>query len=160
MLSTKEVFELLTFLSETEEHDAVWWTSNHEGKLTFLVNCNDFFAWGCADAEEIENQQDIDAFEQAYRDCLKIDQFTTYWWKLLYCARKRGSRPQGAQYSRIPKELHPLFDACGPPRAIDYGNPYTPEGEYRYSSSLYSKVTEKTTRFWYKIRKLLKSLGN
>ena len=47
----------------------------------------------------------------------------------LYCARRREERPQGACYSIIPKNLWPLFHACGPERKTGLGNPYEP-GEY------------------------------
>ena len=34
----------------------------------------------------------------------------------LFSARVRKMRPQGASYKLYPKELWPLFDACGPER--------------------------------------------
>lgn len=46
--------------------------------------------------------------------------------------RARNLRPQGACYKAIPTVLHDLFDAAGPPRDIDIGNPYTQNNEYKY----------------------------
>ena len=42
---------------------------------------------------------------------------------LLYCARKRKMRPQGAMYKTIPKTLWHLFDVCGEEREMNMGNP-------------------------------------
>jgi hypothetical protein len=42
---------------------------------------------------------------------------------LFWCARVRGMRPQGACYKSIPEAFWPLFDACGPAREADLGNP-------------------------------------
>jgi hypothetical protein len=83
------------------------------------VNANDLFYWGVADGVEIRDE-DIPIFDQALIDCegnfaLAGD---------LYCARKEKMRPQGAVYSSIPKKFWGLFDACGPEREIDRGNPY------------------------------------
>jgi len=42
---------------------------------------------------------------------------------LLYCARKRKMRPQGAMYEYLNKENWPLFDECGPVREKSLSNP-------------------------------------
>jgi len=77
-------------------------------ECTLYVNCSDTFFWGCYDNEEI-------TFEElaALKEC----------WSLsgtggdLWCARKRGMRPQAACYREVyPIEEWPLFDACGPER--------------------------------------------
>ena len=88
------------------------------------VNCNDLFFWGCADAENI-NEELMVEFNQAVSDCgdLRIG-------AELYCARRREMRPQGACYSYYDKALWPLFDACGPERDVGFGNPYKP-GDYK-----------------------------
>lgn len=89
------------------------------------INCNDLFAWGCADSEDLP----IDALphlEKAVEDCGGD-------WDiggLLYCARNRKVRPQGAFYSYIPNNLWHLFDSCGEERETGFGNPYKP-GEYK-----------------------------
>lgn len=86
--------------------------------LIFHIGCNDLFFWGCADAESIESQEDVDLYEQSIEDVRAFDNWACY----LYCARKRKMRPQGAAYPDE-KSLWPLFDACGPEREINMGNP-------------------------------------
>lgn len=90
-----------------------------------VVNCNDLFYWACSDGEDI-TEETLPQFHQAVKDC-KEDESLAAW---LYCARIRKMRPQGAAYTYIPKDLWPLFDACGPEREIDFGNSWKP-GEYR-----------------------------
>jgi len=90
--------------------------------LSFYILCNDFFSWGCADAEAIENQQDVDLLEQCIKDCQAVRQSGEVHASQLYCAKKRKMRPQGAAYP-YEKDLWPLFDACGPEREINMGNP-------------------------------------
>jgi len=85
------------------------------------IDCSDLFFWGMAEGEDIE----LEAFNQAVDDCngnLPVG-------SLLYCARQREMRPQGAYYSYFPEELWELFDACGPEREVGFGNPYAP-GDY------------------------------
>ena len=89
------------------------------------VNCNDLFFWGSADGETI-TEQDMPTFEAAVEDCggdLTVG-------ALLWCARRRQQRPQGAYYSYFKKEHWHLFDACGPERETGFGNPYAP-GQYQ-----------------------------
>lgn len=82
------------------------------------INCNDVFFWGSADAEDLspETLGDLDA---AIADCHGDEESGA----LLYCARRRGMRPQGAMYKYIPKNLWAFFDACGPYRETDFFNP-------------------------------------
>lgn len=47
---------------------------------------------------------------------------------LLFSARSRGMRPQGAYYKLFPRDTWELFDACGPEREVGVGNPYVPGG--------------------------------
>lgn len=42
---------------------------------------------------------------------------------LLWCARQRATRPQGAYYKHLDPRLHHLFDAVGPEREVGLGNP-------------------------------------
>jgi hypothetical protein len=87
--------------------------------LDFYVICNDLFFWGCADAEDIESQEDVDLYKKAIEDVGTFDA----WASSLFCARKRKMRPQGAAYPNTAKSLWPLFDACGPERELTTGNP-------------------------------------
>lgn len=100
--------------------DDLWWRGRDgasTGPLEFFVNCNDVFAWGCADCEKIESDEDLDALDQAKADAPND-------WPLLFVARKRKTRPQGAVYKHFDIESIPLFNACGPRREPGLGNPY------------------------------------
>lgn len=105
-----------------------------------VANCNDFFYWACADGEELTDA-DVPAALKAIADCETALAGTgTLWGVSLWVCRKRGSRPQGGWYATsgywkdreggIPKALYSLFNACGPHRKSEFGNPYaTPEAE-------------------------------
>lgn len=106
------------------------------------VNCSDIFYWGCADAEEVEGPDDLELFRQSMRDIESIEKSKCFTGgPELYCSRKRGMRPQGAYYKYImsldsgpeaeekTKKLRELFNAAGPEREVESGNPYKP-GEY------------------------------
>lgn len=80
------------------------------------ITCNDVFHWGCADVEDINSDEDIELLIQACKDS-EFDGPT------LYCARKRGMRPQGAMYKHLDEKDWPLFDECGPHRETGIGNP-------------------------------------
>ena len=101
--------------ADAEERGSLW------------INCNDFFAWGCADSESIESAEDLLLLAQAMSDADLAGDAS--WGPLLYCARRAKLRPQGAAYPKN-RGLWPLFDACGPEREVGIGNPYRP-GEYR-----------------------------
>jgi len=107
-----DVIRLLRILAEHECHDCVWWHCD----LTFFVGCNDVFCWACADAEPVASEADVDALEQALKDADDDG-------AMLYCARKRGMRPQGALYKHIDPANRHWFDECGPEREVGPGNP-------------------------------------
>ena len=97
-----------------------------ERRLEILIDDSDLFAWGCATTTWVA---DPDPLRQCYEDCKATDAETgAIYAPYLYCARVRGLRPQGACYPHD-RRFWPLFDACGPEREIDSGNPYPP-GEY------------------------------
>lgn len=96
------------------------------------VNCNDLFAWACADAEEV-TPENIELLEQAVADVTPLYE---KWWSYpkgapeserpplvlkdyatsLFACRVRKERPQGPCYQSYPPELAALFDAAGPDR--------------------------------------------
>ena len=103
--------------------------------VAFFVNCNDFFWWGCGDAEEV-TPENIAVFEQAKRDAEAIE----CRWEAphLFCARVRKLRPQGCCYPKESAAIA-LYDACGPKREIDLGNPYAHPhdgGKYEYTKAM------------------------
>ena len=89
-----------------------------EGEITIYmdVNCNDLFFWGCSDSEEV--------LPSEIPDLLKcLEEAPNGNGELLWVARKRGMRPQGAFYKLFDDKIKPLFDACGPKRKVEFGNP-------------------------------------
>ncbi len=99
-----------------------WDNEKYIGQIP-CVNCNDTFAWGCADGEEL-TKDNIEIFYQSIEDAGEKDGPD------LFCARVREMRPQGACYGYYDEKNWPLFNACGPERETGFGNPYAP-GEYQ-----------------------------
>lgn len=110
---------LLKLIAEHEIIGDLFWTKD----LNFYVVCSDVFAWGCAESESIDSQEDVDLFEQAIKDCKSKEFCGEEYADIVYACRKRKMRPQGAMYSHINPAIHPLLDACGPEREIDFLNP-------------------------------------
>jgi hypothetical protein len=82
--------------------------SVREKECALYVNCSDTFYWGCSDAEEITFNELAEL-----KECWSLSTHGGELW----CARKRGMRPQTASYKECyPKTEWPLFDACGPER--------------------------------------------
>lgn len=105
----------------------VWWRGEPEldGPLSFFVTCNDAFWWATGDNERI-TPENIGVLEQAFADLEKVRARSHA--PLLFCARVRGMRPQGAMYKYIPDAAWPLFDAAGPARdQKEPGNTPRPE---------------------------------
>lgn len=97
-----------------------------DGECFLSINCNDVFFWGCADGEGVT----LDELP-SLQECLALDPKTG---AMLWIARKRKERPQGAVYTYIDRSVWPLFHEAGPEREIGLGNPYAP-GEYGKESS-------------------------
>lgn len=117
--------------------DSIWWRTDGEyAPVTFLVNCNDEFYWGCADCEEV-TPRNIGILEQSIADCKEAtkgksfgagtcsERGSTVYAPMLFCARVRKMRPQGAVYPGGDDHagVRLLLDACGPPRDVDLHNP-------------------------------------
>ena len=91
-------------------------------KIFVAINDSDLFSWGYSGAIDI-TPADLDALEQTYKDVQALGE-TNYWAPHLYCCRKMKMRPQGAAYPGVEDEkLWELFDACGPKREVEFGNP-------------------------------------
>ncbi|MCF0055538.1 hypothetical protein [Dyadobacter sp. CY356] len=82
-------------------------------EIEMFVICNDLFYWGCADGETIE-MSDLDDFDQAMKESPNFGPD-------LWCARKRGMRPQGPFYKSFTSEDAALFDKAGPERTDPCG---------------------------------------
>lgn len=122
--------ELLRVIAKHECHDEIWWNE----ELQFYVNCNDVFGWACADAEDISTDEDIALLDRS------LTESKTHG-ALLYCARRRKERPQGALYKHLPPEVQELLNACGPERPIDFFNPQDQQGNYCYKDETTKKET-------------------
>ena len=72
------------------------WPKEAQNKTSLHINCNDTFAWGCADAEDI----DYSEFDTLYAYYMKDKQMGTTIW----CIKKRGYMPQKPVYAVIQKE--------------------------------------------------------
>lgn len=140
---------ILSVFSDGDAMDDLWWQVD-DGEVRFFVNCNDFFYWACSDLEPIETYVDVVALRQAMTDAKATKDGEgnikgSWWWPLLYCARRRGMRPQtpyfrghmqenvnnklrGGTYPDVFSMTYPyeidglssdaraLFDAAGPER--------------------------------------------
>lgn len=101
--------------------DPIYWATHDQyAPITFFVNCNDLFWWATADAEKL-TPEDIPMLRQAILDVKATGVFTLDLenYELgceLWCARKRGMRPQQPAYPKD-ERLQALFDACGPARS-------------------------------------------
>lgn len=125
-----------------------WW-----GKAaSFHINCNDTFYWGCADAEPV-TWENLPLLEQTYLDLKALDSQpienlrkgaegsfsdgltlpADFWLSLVFCARSRGMRPQGAVYPKGATAICEMLNAAGPDRDIDFCNPKNQQHEYKYA---------------------------
>jgi hypothetical protein len=121
-----------------DEHDIDVQFMRRNGVTSAAIGCNDTFFWGCADAEEV-TPETIDALESALaemREASKpwlreqdipnkayMESGSSTFGDVLYCARARKMRPQGAMYKHMRPYMRPLFNACGPERETGLGNP-------------------------------------
>lgn len=123
-IPSTQLTEVLRIFSFNHTED-LWWRENEEDRnlLEFYVNCSDFFYWGTSDVELITSEKLGILYEaKAEMDALDIpDSKKEY--GLLFCAKVRGMRPQGAYYKYLDKATWPLFDECGPMRETGVGNP-------------------------------------
>lgn len=126
----EEAVKILALLAEHDLDGMVNWRCDGEyAPISIFVRVHDTFGWGCADAEDL-TIDNLSELERAIKDCVAIDPVCGALTACdLFAARLRHCRPQGAAYPKD-KALWPLFDACGPERPIDFGNPYAP-GDYR-----------------------------
>lgn len=123
--------EVKTIVQVIHECDVelYWYIDQKTGEVKASTNCSDLFYWGCSDGEDVEATDALllrqtCAELEAYKEQSGMTKAYVIHADSLFAARKRKMRPQGAAYKNIPEELWPLFDACGPYRPIDHGNPF------------------------------------
>ena len=87
----------LLFLNEVIFPNDHWWRDDffEEQKKLFSINmnCNDVFAWGCADAEELLFSELQDLYDHWDKD--------PYWGPAVWCCKKRKELPQKPAYDSI-----------------------------------------------------------
>lgn len=123
--SFEDVITILQcFDDEGLNRHSLWWRTDDEyAPVTFLLNCNDLFVWGCADCEPV-TASDVPEIRLAIAD-LKSQGDDPENAGLLWVARKRKCRPQVAYYEYFSETEKVLFDACGPAEE-QYGNMENP----------------------------------
>jgi hypothetical protein len=116
------VLELFS-LSHADAYGDLFWRVD-DGEVKVFANVSDVFFWGGSDVEQI-TPQTLPELEGAYADLAAVGGGSFL--AELYAARRRKMRPQGAAYPGEADEAGPavaaLYNACGPERAIDVGNP-------------------------------------
>jgi len=141
-ITAEDALKVLGFFNgfDGPASDHLWWRTDGEyAPITIFVTCNDVFFWGSADCEEI-TAEDLPALKQACDDANaatigdhvgtgKQFGYGSIYGPVLWIARKRKERPQGAYYSKHLPGLWPLYDAVGEEKPVELGNPYKP-GEY------------------------------
>lgn len=102
------------------------------------IICNDVFSWGSADLEPLTPEKLIqfEELQQTYPDLTGPDI------AILLCAKLRGIRPQNAMYLYIEDEKWPIFDACGPERPAEPGNPYPIPGSDAWEQMIASHTSQ------------------
>lgn len=117
------VVQVLSLFQKMDNESELFWRVDGDD-VRFFVNCSDCFFWGAADAEDI-TPETLPELEQAIEDAQNLDDPQAWWIPVLYAARRRKMRPQGALYEEkyLPPRCWPLFDACGPIREVGFPNP-------------------------------------
>ena len=140
-----DILTVLSFISDNDmEGDVSWRCDGDRAPITFWINCNDTFAWGCSDGEHF-SVGDLPDIKRAMEDCENAIKHYSHYGVILWIARARKMRPQGAAYPQK-KELHALFDAVGPVREVGLGNPYEPGKRKKYVSYEFASKIEKLCR--------------
>jgi hypothetical protein len=123
-MTNEQIVEALRLIAESWSSEDFFFRLDKDGNVTILANCSDFFEWGTADAEEITADK-LGVLADALHDLKQVQNYTfaREYLALLYSARVRGSRPQGAYYEHLDRSLWPLFDACGSERDVNLFNP-------------------------------------
>jgi hypothetical protein len=111
--------EILCLFAEFDDYDSLFWFWEGE-KISFRVNVNDVFAWGVADAEIIEDEEDLPELRKAFEES---EAANGIYGAVLFVARKRKMRPQGAWMKDVSKGELALFSEVGPERETGFGNP-------------------------------------
>lgn len=134
-MTTEHILKVLNLAVDYSQGENLLWRKEENGELVVAVNCNDIFHWACADSEEV-TPENLEVYRQSLIDCQQAKAID--YADVLFVARVRQMRPQGATYPHIPTQLWPLLDACGPERKSDFDNPYNHPSEPEPSHKLHT----------------------
>jgi len=104
-----------------------------DNHIVLDIIANGLFYWATSEGEQI-TADNFHVFEESIKDCKALNH--EHWGPLLFVCRIRKLRPQGARYEHMPKELKPLFNACGPHRPTDNGGFGNPHDQNEYESEV------------------------
>jgi len=121
-----DLHKIIDALDDCECSDEVFWSQRR-----CYVPLNDVFHWAVSDVEDLAASNAAD-FVQAHQDCKEAKAYG--FGSMLFACRVRKMRPQGAYYKHIPREVWPLFDACGPERPAGPLNPVGTDKIEEYTS--------------------------
>ena len=87
-----------------------WWYKEEgipwkEGSITHHVSCNDIFAWGCADGEDIGFSEICDLYE--------LWRVNPTWGAAIWCIKKRKQRPQAPIEKRLVEAGYNINELLG-----------------------------------------------
>lgn len=121
MWTKEEIVRLLDVIWQFDIEECLFYRVDN-GEPSFYIMCNDVFDWGTADLEEV-TPHDIHKLVKAIDDVHVVINDSPTTGALLYCARQRKMRPQGAYYALMSSEVWPLFNEAGPARELNMVNP-------------------------------------
>ena len=105
------VLKVMRTINHYDLHDQVSWHfgSNDEDVYpTFFVICNDTFAYACADAEEI-TEENLELLVESCEDVLKVDTIS-YYGPYLFAAIIRNQMPLDGFFPHIYQGIKELFE--------------------------------------------------
>ena len=79
---------------ENDWEDPSKWEVSRKRSLFLTVNCNDVFAWGCADTEEVEHDEWGDLESDDLYMLLRDQLADGRWGSVRWACRKRQQKPQ------------------------------------------------------------------
>jgi hypothetical protein len=114
--SFEEIFAVVKALNLL---DIEFWTLHGEDQdgtkgVSLCLNANDFFYWGCADAEPVE-YRDLELFQKCKNDLLEAG-IEDYYVDDLFMCRKRGMRPQKPVFDKMFPKLKEIISKEFPER--------------------------------------------
>ena len=87
-----EVLQLTAMFPNNLCDELLWRCDGEYAPITFFINCNDMFYWGCADCETI-TKENLHIFKKAVEDLKECKGASKYDGPSLFCCRVRKMRP-------------------------------------------------------------------